>query len=286
MMYVELFCGRKGGSNPALARGHERWTTDINPEFAPTVAADILKLDPDVLPKKPDVVWASPPCEAFSTLQIGANWTREHEPKTDAARLGLAILERTLELIDYWQPKFWILENPTAKMRRMPCLANRTRYLHPDVKSKDAPSVTYCRYGEPVRKPTDFWGVFPDGFELVKPCAPYHKGDPTVMGPDGRRWVRGPDGGPCHVYSPRGGNEGTQGPKPRGLTNHKRLHRGLYATSSNLAAMRSEIPWKLALTWTLACEKALGDPRADLPPQWEKPNQQAALGLFPATEGA
>lgn len=126
-----------------------------------------------------DVVWASPPCNAFSVCRIGRNWHHDHTPKTDTARLGLAILEKTVAIIKHVNPKFFWIENPVGKMRRMPILGEFTRH-----------SVTYCTYGDNRMKPTDIWTN--TDWVPRPPCA---------------------QGDPCHEAAPRGSRTGTQGLK-------------------------------------------------------------------------
>jgi hypothetical protein len=134
----------------------------------------------------PDIIWASPPCTGFSVAAIGKNWVKgkEFEPKTDSARLGIALLEVTLELIEYYQSinpdLIWYIENPRGKMRKCPKLANFTRH-----------TITYCQYGDKRMKPTDIWTNNED-------------------------WIPRPmckNGDSCHVSAPRGSQTGTQGLK-------------------------------------------------------------------------
>jgi hypothetical protein len=196
MKVVDLFCGLKGWSAPFAEAGHEVWTTDLDPRFDPTVAIDILELDPNALPWKPDIVLASPPCEGFTVMNIGKNWTRPdddppHQPKTDSARLAQRLVERTRELLSIWEPTFFVIENPVAKLRKLPVVADLERI-----------TVTYCRLGETNRKPTDLWGGFPPSLALPPPCAAVRG---LIKDVDGVPYRCDPvTGEPCHVSAPRG----------------------------------------------------------------------------------
>ncbi len=175
---LDLYSGLKGWSGPWKERGHlvycveiqERWEADHR---------DVFTLKRKDLPWKPDIILASPPCTAFTVMQIGRNWTKDHQPKTQSALDGLALLDRTIEIIEGLKPRWYIMENPRGKMRKMPQMEGRERR-----------TVTYCQYGEKRMKPTDLWGRFPEGLVLKEPCS---------------------NGAPCHISAPRGSRDSTQG---------------------------------------------------------------------------
>ena len=152
-----------------------------------------MKWDYTELPWVPDIICASPPCEGFSVMQIGRNWTGPddtppHQPKTENARHALVMVERTVEILNYFKPRWFVIENPRAKLRKMPIMQQFK--LH---------TVSYCHYGEIRAKPTDLWGVFPEGLILLPEC---HNQSPTH-----------PDDCCCrdHVAAVRGSTTGTQG---------------------------------------------------------------------------
>lgn len=179
MRVLDLFCGLKGWAEPFVERGHEVVTLDVNPRFKADLVQDILTTKATDFPWQPDVILASPPCEGFSVMNIGRNWSHDHTPKTDKARLAQAIVLATLDLIREMKPKFFVIENPRAKLRKMPFMAPLERR-----------TVTYCKYGEKRMKPTDLWGGFPPSLVLHPACG---------------------NGDPCHDRAPRGSTTGTQG---------------------------------------------------------------------------
>jgi len=192
---AELFAGTKSIGNVAEARGWNVWSTDLYAFEGMDAVADILDLNPAVVPWTPDFIWASPPCTYFSVASIGKHWSPNvptpeypvpHTPKTEEARLGVRIVEATFAFIDYWlerNPKLlWAIENPMGKLRKLP-VVERAPYRT---------SVTYCAYGDTRRKPTDIWTNFP--WEARPMCK---------------------NGDPCHVAAPRGSRTpgSTQGRK-------------------------------------------------------------------------
>ena len=203
---LDLFAGLGGWSEPARELGLDVVRVDNDPRFDVELRADVLRLSSAELlyalgGRRPFLVLASPPCEAFSVLTIGRNWTPppENAPRTDAARLAIELVAATRRLIAELEPAFYVIENPVAKLRVLPVLA--------DVERR---TVTYCRLGESFKKPTDLWGGFPPSLELPAVC----DADPRRYGTvevDGFVWVRDRDGRPCHLAAPRGSRTGTQG---------------------------------------------------------------------------
>lgn len=146
MKTVELFCGTKSFSKVAASLGHSTFTVDNDDRHAPDLCINILALNASALPFRPDVLWASPPCQTFSVASLYHHWNVDGTPKSEAAMRGIAIVERTLELIRAIAPRWWFIENPRGMLRTQPF----TRQLHRN-------TVTYCRYGAMVMKPTDIW---------------------------------------------------------------------------------------------------------------------------------
>lgn len=156
---VDLFAGLKGWTEPFVDRGHATFTVELYPQFNPDLQMDILDLTPDDLPYKPDIILASPPCTSFTMMSVGKNWTHDGQPKRETAWMGRELVMRTLWLIDQIQPRWFVIENPRARLRTLPFLAHLERR-----------EVWYCHYGHPTAKPTDLWGVFPPGFATRPIC--------------------------------------------------------------------------------------------------------------------
>jgi|TARA_R100001460_G_scaffold13599_1_gene30607 site-specific DNA-cytosine methylase len=184
MKVLELFAGSCSFSNVAKEYGYETFTTDLKQFGQIDYVVDILDFDIDSVPFWPDIIWASPPCTTFSVASCGHHWNApddqgNREPKTEAAKKGLLILEQTIWILNELQPKYFIIENPRGLMRKM----GAVEYLNRD-------TVTYCQYGENRMKPTDLWHNLD---WTPRPMCKY--------------------GMPCHVAAPRGSQTGTQGLK-------------------------------------------------------------------------
>ena len=86
MQTVELFCGTKSFSKVAARLGHDTFTVDNDPRHFPDLDINVLALDAKQLPRRPDILWASPPCEAFSVAAICHNWDVVHRVPSRSAR--------------------------------------------------------------------------------------------------------------------------------------------------------------------------------------------------------
>lgn len=186
MKILELFSGTGTLSRIARDRGHEAFTIDLFEDA--DLQADVLELTLEGILEATswegvDMVWASPPCTGFSVASIGRSWHKNggvYTPKSDTAKLGLELLDKTFDLIHALHPVVWYVENPRGMMRRMSAVQGHARA-----------TVTYCQYGETRMKPTDIWHHSP----LWSPRPACRNGDP------------------CHESAPRGARTGTQGIK-------------------------------------------------------------------------
>ena len=187
MKILELFAGSRSIGKAAEELGHEVFSTDIHPFEGIDLVKDVLEIEPNDIPFIPDMIWASPPCTGFSVAAIGHHWTGgkgAYIPKTNTARLGIQLVEKTFELINFYSDMNscmeWFVENPRGLLRKMPITDRYHRH-----------TVTYCQYGDNRMKPTDIWT-------------------------NSLEWTPKPmckNGATCHVAAPRGSRTGTQGLK-------------------------------------------------------------------------
>lgn len=142
---LEFFCGTKSISNEAEGLGMNTFTSDSNKSFKSHYTVNILNFDVSKVPFKPDIIWASPPCTAFSVASAWKHWDNK-KPITLFALAAIEIVKKTLALIEYFNPKVFYIENPRGMLRHTGLLDHLIRH-----------TVTYCQYGDTRMKPTDIW---------------------------------------------------------------------------------------------------------------------------------
>jgi len=189
MNVLELFAGSRSFSKQAEKLGYNVFTTDINNFDKIDYPIDILKFNINKIPFRPDIIWASPPCTYFSVASIGKHWNKDHTPKTEQAVFGVKVIKKTISIIKELNPKYWYIENPRGKLRKLDFMIGLQRT-----------TVWYCKYGDTRAKPTDIWtnnlrSVFnPNGWQPRPECFNGNKN--------------------CHHQpAPRGSQTGTQGLK-------------------------------------------------------------------------
>ena len=152
MNVLELFSGTKSVGKICNTLGWEVTSLDLKDA---DININILNWDYKQFPPKHfDIIWASPPCAFFSVLRISniGKFSKKHNTiftkqliDDDLKNEGLPILNKTLEIIDYFKPKFYFIENPQTG--RMKDYINLPFY-----------DVDYCRYSNwGYRKRTRIW---------------------------------------------------------------------------------------------------------------------------------
>ena len=109
-----------------------------------TIRADILEWGyTTVFPRGHfDCIHASPPCTQYSIARTCAKTPRNLE-------YADSLVQKTLDILDYFQPKVFFIENPfTGMLKKRPCMQRLAPYLR---------RVTYCRYGTQYKKEAAFW---------------------------------------------------------------------------------------------------------------------------------
>jgi len=153
MRVLELFSGTGSVGKVCKERGYEVISLDLK---GADINISILDWNYKTYPPGYfDIIWASPPCHSFSILRdswIGRK-LKSHGGKVfskellqkDIQEKGLPILRKAEEIIDYFKPSFYFIENPqTGRMKE---------YI-----DKPYYDVDYCKYADwGYRKRTRIW---------------------------------------------------------------------------------------------------------------------------------
>ena len=142
MRVLELFSGTGSVGKVCRERGWEVVSLDLKDA---DINTDILNWDyASAYPVGHfDIIWASPPCNTFSILAHAIFTKDEMMNRIDT--IGLPILRRAEEIIDYFKPQYYFMENPQTG--RMKDYVTRPYY-----------DVDYCRYSNwGYKKRTRIW---------------------------------------------------------------------------------------------------------------------------------
>jgi site-specific DNA-cytosine methylase len=159
---LELFSGTQSVGEYAKTKNYNVISVDItdyNGKYKPTHKISILDFDYTQYPPNYfKCIWASPPCVNYSTLQyswIGrqkringelVTFTREMLENNMLASDQLVL--KTIEIINYFNPELWFIENPkTGNLRKRDFMQDLNYY-----------DVDYCKYSDwGYKKATRIW---------------------------------------------------------------------------------------------------------------------------------
>jgi hypothetical protein len=156
MNCLEIFAGTHSVGKICTELGWNVVSLDIDGRA--TINEDILTWDYTIYPKDHfSLIWASPPCDRYSILNysnIGRKLKRlEGEVLTmDIIKEGWIeadkLVIKTLEIINYFNPEIWFIENPqTSQLKNRPFMKDIPYY-----------DVDYCMYSDwGYRKRTRIW---------------------------------------------------------------------------------------------------------------------------------
>ena len=125
---LELFCGTKSVGKVFENAGYEVISLDFNPKFNATHTEDILTWNYKQYPSNYfNVIWASPDCTTWS-LATGGKYRIKSEiygknnQYQDKAIIGNNMVLKVIEIIKYFQPQSWFIENPRGLLKWFPPL--------------------------------------------------------------------------------------------------------------------------------------------------------------------
>ena len=161
---LELFSGTQSVGNVAKGMGYNVISVDINKYKDvedPTHLCDIMEFNYKQYPKGHfKVIHASPPCIYYSQLQNTWIGREKRNPITkekyvftkemldEKIKLSDDRVKKTLEIINYFNPKTWIIENPSTG------LLKKKEFMQ-GIPFHDLDYCMYSNWG--YKKKTRFW---------------------------------------------------------------------------------------------------------------------------------
>ena len=110
MRILELFSGTGSIGNTFAEQGWEVVSLDSDVKTDATIYEDILTRDYTVYPPGHfDMIWASPCCTHYSCARRNAKTPRN-------LSLADSLVIRSKEIINYYNPRVWFIENPQTGM--------------------------------------------------------------------------------------------------------------------------------------------------------------------------
>jgi len=171
MNCLELFSGTGSVGKQLKSRGHTVISLDLK---GADINCDILKWNYQAYKEGDfDYIHASPPCDTFSMLRrswIGRKIKAHGDTIItkeilirDELEIGCLFLNKVLEIIEYFKPTYFTIENPQT--------GNMKKYVPNDI---DYTDVDYCMYDFPYKKRTRIWNNFGfDGLLCDKCCGSF-----------------------------------------------------------------------------------------------------------------
>jgi site-specific DNA-cytosine methylase len=139
MKLLALFSGTGSVGKVAKSKGFGVVSLDLKNA---DINCDILQWNYKEYPSGYfDFVWSSPPCTGYSKAKTVGERKIEEANK---------IVMKTIEIIKYFNPRIWFIENPQTGLLKNQEFMKWVPY-------KD---VDYCKYGMPYRKRTRLWNNF------------------------------------------------------------------------------------------------------------------------------
>ena len=171
---LELFSGTGSFGKVAKELGYNVLSLDLL--LKADIQIDIMKWDYKKYDKNSfDIIWASPPCTEYSKLQDcwlnrmrkGKLYTKEQQ-ESDMKEAD-KIIQKTLDIINYFKPHHYYIENPQGRLKDRDVMKNIPYYT--------CDYCMYCDWG--YRKRTNIWTNKKDWKPLLcnKQCQNMYQGN-------------------------------------------------------------------------------------------------------------
>lgn len=150
---LELFSGSKNVSSVFEKRGWETITIDNDAKLNPSMCCNILDVKRNMLPDNVSFLWGSPVCKTFSRAALSSHFKKttlryrqySYIPLTDAAFISLQMLNKTVEIINWFPGARFVVENPVGRIQHFPAIKNLGHFRY---------FVNYFDYGFSYSKET------------------------------------------------------------------------------------------------------------------------------------
>jgi len=106
---------------------------------------DILSITKKDLPDKVHGILAAPPCTDFAVSGAQYWKIKDQDGRTAAS---LELIDKTLQIIGWTNPEFWVLENPVGRLKTLRPRLGEPWYFQP------------WWFGDAYTKKTGLWGKF------------------------------------------------------------------------------------------------------------------------------
>lgn len=149
-------------SRPYKENGYDVFQVDIK------LGIDILELQPEDLPFESVYgILAAPPCTDFAGSGAQYWKAKDLDGRTEQS---LALVRKTLNLVDVYTPKFWALENPVGRLPTLVPRLGKPWYFNPNefagwLEGEEADRECYT-------KRTGLWGEFEVPIKKPLPVSP------------------------------------------------------------------------------------------------------------------
>jgi hypothetical protein len=152
---ISLFDYSGNWSKPYRDNGYEVIQVDIKKGI------DILTWDYKYIDKEKVLgILAAVPCTDFAVS--GARWFKDKDID-GRTKKSIELVEKTMEIINYFNPKFWVIENPVSRIHTVcpqigtPKFSFHPYYFNnyidnPDDDSYTKKTILYGKFNHPIKK--------------------------------------------------------------------------------------------------------------------------------------